>query len=98
MILMACFSFALDCLFVRKYSGRLGVVNKGFTLKTLNYTINSALFTSIACHFTKIDEMGEYYFIDNNSVLIFYMIQPSKMQKIRKNFFVADKLSKQAGI
>ena len=61
MILMACFSFALDCLFVRKYSGRLGVVNKGFTLKTLNYTINSALFTSIACHFTKIDEMGEYY-------------------------------------
>ena len=55
MILMACFSFALDCLFVRKYSGRLGVVNKGFTLKTLNYIINSALFTSIACYFTEID-------------------------------------------
>ena len=71
MILMACFSFALDCLFVRKYSGRLGVVNKGFTLKTLNYTINSALFTSIACHFTMIDEIEEYYyFIDNNSVLM----------------------------
>ena len=77
----------------------LGVENKGFTLKTLNYIINSALFTSIACHFTKIDEMGEYYFIDNNSVLIFYtihfyMIQSSKMQKISKYSFVADKQSK----